>query len=114
MDISMSFIALFLPACISVVIRHKRNKELTWKMPECIFEYAILVVINTFLAEAVITYGLRIDGVDITAFESFGFFTKYLFISSVIAFFIPYIEEIYRKYVSISFSVEKKEEEKGR
>lgn len=44
-------------------------------------------------------------GVDNTAFSSFGFFTKYLFIASVIAYITPYIEEIVKKYVSISFSV---------
>lgn len=50
----MSFIALFFSACVSVMIRHKRNKGLTWKMPECVFKYAVLVVINTFLAESMV------------------------------------------------------------
>lgn len=108
----MRFIALFFPSCISMMIRHRRNKNLMWKMPECIFEYAVLTIINTFLAQSVITYGLRMDGVDITAFESFGFFTKYLLITSVISFFIPYIEEVFTKYVKVSFTVKEKEEDK--
>jgi hypothetical protein len=60
----------------------------------CLVEYAVLVVINVFLGEAVITYGLRMTGVDNTAFSSFGFFTKYLFIASVIAYIVPYVEEV--------------------
>ena len=101
----MRIIALFFPAFISMAIRHRRNTELTWEVITTLIEYAILVVVNVFLSEAVVTYGLRMNDVDSTAFESFGFFTKYLLIASVIAFFIPYVEEIFRKYISISFTV---------
>lgn len=101
----MEFIALFFPAFISMAVRHKRNKELSCNVIACLVEYVILVIINVFLGEAAITYGLKMTGVDNTAFSSFGFFTKYLFIASVIAYITPYIEEIVKKYVSISFSV---------
>lgn len=101
----MELIALFFPAFISMAVRHRRNKELSWNVIACLVEYAVLVVINVFLGEAVITYGLRMTGVDNTGFSSFGFFTKYLFIASVIAYIVPYVEEVVKKYVSISFSV---------
>ena len=76
----MSFIALFLPACLSLVIRHKRNKELRWNVPESILEYAILVIINVLLSESIIVYVLHVEA-DITALQSFPFFTKYMVIS---------------------------------
>ena len=110
----MELIALFFPACISMAIRHRRNKELTWNVITCLIEYAVLVIINVFLGEAVITYGLKMNGVDNTAFSSFGFFTKYLFIVSVIAYITPYVEEVVRKYVSISFSVGESGEKQGK
>ncbi len=101
----MGLIALFFPAFISMAIRHRRNTELTWEIITSLIEYAILVVVNVFLTQSVVTYGLRMDGVDSTAFCSFGFFTKYLLIASIFAFLTPYIEEVARKYISISFSV---------
>lgn len=73
---------------------------MSWNVIACLVEYAVLVVINVFLGEAVITYGLRMTGVDNTAFSSFGFFTKYLFIASVIAYIVPYVEEVIKKYVT--------------
>lgn len=102
----MSFIALFLPACISLIIRHKRNDSLKWSVPESIIEYAILVLINVLISQCVIVYVLGIGGVDMTAFQSMPFFTKYLVISIVIAWITPYLEEIGRKYISVSFKVE--------
>lgn len=103
----MSFIALFLPACISMIIRHKRNKELKLNLPESILEYAVLVMVNVLISQSVIVYVLRIGEVDISAFHSFPFFTKYLVISMIIAWITPYLEEIVRKYFEVSFSVEK-------
>lgn len=102
----MSFIALFLPSCISLIIRHKRNDRLKWSVPESIIEYAILVLINILLSQCVIVYILGIGEIDISAFQSFSFFTKYLLISMALAWLTPYLEEIRRKYISISFNVE--------
>ncbi|MDE7130558.1 MAG: hypothetical protein K2O65_02005 [Lachnospiraceae bacterium] len=102
----MSFIALFFPACISLVIRHKRNDRLEWGVPESIIEYAILVLINVLVSQCIVIYVLGIDGVDMSAFQSFPFFTKYLVISMTIAWLTPYLEEIGRKYISVSFKVE--------
>ena len=102
----MSFIALFLPACISQVIRHKRNDRLKWSIPESIIEYAILVLINVLISQCIVVYVIGIDGVDMSAFQSFPFFTKYLVISTVLAWLAPYLEEIVRKHIDVSFKVE--------
>lgn len=110
----MSFIALFLPAGISLMIRHKRNQELKWRIPESILEYAILAMINVLLSQGIIVYLLGIREVDMSALQSFPFFTKYLVIAMIIAWLVPYVEEIGRKYIEISFSVgeKPKDEEK--
>lgn len=104
----MSFIALFLPAGISLMIRHKRNQELKWKIPESILEYVVLVLVNVLLSQCIIVYLLGIHEVDMSAFQSFPFFTKYLVIAMLIAWLVPYVEEIGRKYIEVSFLVEKK------
>lgn len=109
----MSFIALFFPACISIMIRHKRNSKLKWRIPESIFEYSVFVLIDTLLSQCIITYLLGIHEVDMSAFQSFPFFTKYLVIAMIIAWLAPYVEEIGRKYIGISFVVEKKEDKEG-
>ncbi len=107
----MSFIALFLPAGISLMIRHKRNQELKWRIPESILEYVVLVLINVLLSQCIIVYLLGIHEVDMSAFQSFPFFTKYLVIAMLIGWLMPYVEEIGRKYVEISFSVGDKPED---
>ena len=74
-------------------------------MPESILEYAVLVIFNVLLSESVIVYVLQSGAVDVTAFCSFPFFTKYMVISLILAWLIPYVEEIGHRYIKISFTV---------
>ncbi len=108
----MSFIALFLPAGISLMIRHKRNQELKWRIPESILEYAVLVLINVLFCQCIIVYLLGVHEVDMSALQRFPFFTKYLIIAMITAWLVPYVEEIGRKYFGISFLVEEKPEDR--
>lgn len=110
----MSFIALFFPACISLIIRHRRNKELSWSVPESILEYAVWVMLNVLLSECIIVYVLQIGSVDVTALQSFPFFTKYMVIALFLAWLLPYMEEIGRKYIGVSFSVDSRTKENDR
>ena len=105
----MSFVALFLPACISLIIRHKRNKTSKWSVPESILEYAVLVMINVLFSQCIVVYILGVHEVDMSALQSFPFFTKYLVISMILAWLAPYVEEIGHKYIKVSFSVEEAE-----
>lgn len=106
----MRIIGLFFPALISVSIKHARNSELTWQMPKILAEYGIYVLINVLITASNITYGLGISGVTVDALESFPFFTKYTIIAIVIAIFIPYVEEIIKKYIEVTFVVRKDDE----
>ena len=101
----MSFIALFMPASISMMIRNRR-KEKAYSLPASIFEYAVLVLINVFITQSVIVYLLGISEVDMQALNSFPFFTKYTFIAMAIAWLTPYVEEVLCKFIGISFYVE--------
>lgn len=102
----MSFIALFLPACISLAIRHRRNSKLKWSVPESIIEYAVLVLVNVLLSQCIVVYVLGGGGVEASAFQSMPFMTKYLVIAIILAWLLPYLEEIVRKYIDISFKIE--------
>lgn len=102
----MSIIALFFPAFISLNIRYKRKKMYDQKVAGFILKYGIYVLINTFVTQAIITFLLRMDGIEMSAFSSFPFFIKYVMIASVIAFLTPYVEEILEKSINVSFEIE--------
>lgn len=104
----MRYIALFFPAVISVGIKYKRGDNKQWTWFDYVWAYAVSVICNVLFTESVISYALRLGGVTIEAFDSFPFFTKYLFIATVLAVIAPYISEIVRKNIAVSFEVEKK------
>lgn len=106
----MRIIGLFFPALISISIKHSRNPECTWQMPMLLVEYGIYVLVNVLATTMIITYGLNISDVLVDAFDSFPFFTKYTIIAIIVAVFTPYIQEIAKKYIDITFSVRKKDE----
>lgn len=106
----MQIIGLFFPALISIVIRHTRDKEQMWEMPVTLIRYGIYVLCNVLLTTVIITYGLNISGVTADAFESFPFFTKYVIIAITAAIFLPYLEEMIKKYIKITFTVKVRDE----
>ena len=101
----MEVIGLFCPAIASVWIKHMRNAQHTWDMPKVLFEYGIYVLINVFISGCTITYGLGMSGVSADALNSFPFFTKYTIIALAVAIVVPYIEELIRKYIKVTFMV---------
>ena len=107
----MRLIGLFFPALISVSIKHSRNKELTWNLPNVLIEYGIYVLINVMITAMTVTYILSVHGVTIDALDSFPFFTKYVVIAIFAAVLVPYMEEIIKKYVRITFTVKTHEKE---
>lgn len=109
----MRMIALFFPALISIVIRHTRDKEQIWKMPETLIRYGMYTLWNVFLTTAIITYGLNISGVTADAFESFPFFTKYVVIAIAAAVLLPYLEEMIKKYIKVTFTVKERNEKEN-
>lgn len=106
----MRIIGLFFPALISITIRHSRSSELTWQITQILIEYGIYVLVNVLVTTSIITYGLNISGVTVDAFDSFPFFTKYEIIAIAAAIFTPYIQEIIKKYIEVTFAVRKKDE----
>lgn len=109
----MKIIALYLPAVISVAIRYQRGNKRKWEVIDYIREYAIAVIVNTVLTQFIVQYLLSSDEIiDISAFERFFFYTKYMVIACILAFILPYVWEVLNKLVSVSFKVGENHEEK--
>lgn len=109
----MIFLCVFLPACIAIGIQYRRNGN------KSITDNAFIEGLRlgrwmfglNLLSMSVIVFVLQIDGVLQETFYSFGFATKYMLISLFFAVSIPYLLEILKTYVSISFTVGEKDEE---
>ena len=106
----MRITGLFFPAFISIAIKHSRNPELTWQIPKALVEYGIYVLVNVLVTTVIITYVLNISDVTVDALDSFPFFTKYAVIAIIAAVLTPYMQEIVKKYVEVTFTVRKKDE----
>lgn len=103
---------LLLPACISMKIQIRRNgnKMLTDSILGELLRYGSWVLGINFLTMMVITYFLGIEGVREDAFGSFPFAVKYVVISVLISVVVPYILEIFKKYISVTFIVGENDE----
>ena len=106
----MEFIALFMPAVITMAVRYNRNHGKTWEWFRYVMEYVIALLINVLSTQAVITYVLRATGEESGDFVRFAFMTKYLMISCALAFIYPYIWEALMKAISVSVQMEGRNE----
>lgn len=104
----MIVIGLFFPALITIGIRRRRNAGEGKGFFPAFVEYGKAVLFCNLFTMIIITYILKIDGVEITAFHSFSFFTKYALIAVCYSAFLPYLEEIVKKCFQIKFTVEGK------
>lgn len=106
-------LCLLLPACISmqVQIRRNGNKMLSNSILQELFRYGRWVLAINFMTMALIAY--IIGRKDIEEYLcNFHYAVKYLMVSMLIAFVVPYLLEIYHNYISITFSVGERDEEK--
>lgn len=103
----MEFIALFLPAVITVCVRYKRNAGQIWNWFVYVKEYAVALLVNVIVTQGVIVYVLGATGEGTSDFERFAFTTKYLVIACFLAFVFPYIWEALTKAVSVSVDIDK-------
>lgn len=106
----MKMIVVFFPAfiCISVYAK-RRSVEL---MPDLklLIRYGIYVMIINWCSMSTVTYVFAVKDCRLEYMDSWGFLTKYNFIAMFFAWIIPYIEEVVRKSISISFKVESRED----
>lgn len=101
----MRIIGLFFPAFISLSIRCARDEKFSLRTPAVVVAYGIYALVNVLLTTIIITYGLNVSGVTVDALDSFPFFTKYVVIAVIMAVCVPYIEEMFRKYIHIRLTV---------
>lgn len=98
----MVIIALFLPSFISMAIYRKRSNKVAHDWQAMIVRYGIYVLLNTWIAQVIITYLLGQGQVTESALTSFPFFIKYVVIASACAVILPYIEEMIKKCIGVS------------
>lgn len=103
----MEFIALFMPAIITVSVRYRRNAGEMWNWFGYIKEYGIALLVNVVMTQAVVVYVLGATGESVSDFERFAFSTKYLVIACFLAFVLPYVWEALTKAISVSVDVDK-------
>lgn len=107
-------LCLLLPACVAMQVQIRRNggKMLSDNILLELFRYGRWVLAINFLAISFTAYILGKVGEE-EHFRNFHFAVQYLLLSTVIAFLLPYLVEIYHKYISISFVIgERNNEEK--
>lgn len=101
-------IALFFPAFISISVYARRKSIELVPDLKLLVRYGIYVMLLNWLGMSLITYIFHIEDCVMETMESWGFLTKYIFITAFLAFLIPYIEEIIQKSICISFTVEER------
>lgn len=105
----MKAIALFFPALISISIYVRRmsiERKITLNM---LIKYAIYVMLTNWCCMSLLTYAVRLEDCRAEYLDSWGFFTKYLLLAALFAWMIPYVEEMIRKSVQVSFQVKARE-----
>ncbi len=107
----MKIIGLFFPAFISLLIKIKRNNKQKWDRL-VIIEYGRYTLINVWLTTVIVVYGFNKFEVMIDSLERFSFFLKYTSIAILIAVLLPYLEEIIKKYIQITFIVRSNDEKR--
>ncbi|MCM1087474.1 MAG: hypothetical protein NC419_04910 [Muribaculaceae bacterium] len=107
----MAFIALFLPALITMAIRRKRNTGCHKDWISTLSEYGRTVLFCNLALMIVITYFFKMQGVQVSAFNSFPFFIKYVIMAIIYSMVIPYVEEIAARLFHIEFRILGREEE---
>lgn len=108
----MRTIALWIPAVVSVGIRHMRNEKLGWGMPAVLIEYGIYLLIDNFVPAVILAFRSNTSDSAVWALDGFSFFAKYIATAVIVAVLAPYMEEMIRKYIKITFTVEAKDEKK--
>lgn len=105
----MEWICWILPACISMKISNKRNKKENTNV-NIISElctWASWVIGINVLTLVVIMYVLGVKNIMVDAYASLSFALKYLLIAAVFAIILPYVIEVFRKYINVSVDIER-------
>lgn len=103
----MKWICLLLPACVSMKISYQRNgnQPLSENALFEVFRWGCWVIVNNILTMITMLFVFKHGSIVVEVFESFGFSLKYMVVSLAFACVLPYIFEILKKYVAITFSV---------
>ncbi len=100
----MRFVCIFLPALCALGIQLKRGSD-ELNGIGILIRYGIWVLFINLISMVSILFFLRTDGILEDAMTSFSFASKYIVISLILSLILPYIIEVFSKYVRISFEV---------
>lgn len=103
----MSILLLFFPGFITLNIRSKRTKK---EYKDILKSYPLYTIFINFISLIIVyLYNNRNINYNLNeCFNSISFALKYLMLSSIIAFFLPYIIEYITKNFNISMEIRKK------
>lgn len=106
----MKWICLLLPACVSMLVINKRKgeQEASKNVLVDIWRWGVWVLINNLLTFFTLLYVVGYDSLLMEVFESFSFSMKYTLLALIYAWIIPYMVEIVKKYISITFTIKEK------
>ena len=106
----MKYVCIFAPALCAVAIQLNR-KSVSEKTMDIVIRYGIWVLTINLIAMSMVNYIIGIHDVTADALDSFGFATKYMIISLLLALIIPYIVEVIGRFITVSFDIETKKEQ---
>ncbi len=101
----MTAIGLFFPSFVSMAFYMKLSKDAVCRWQTFIIRYGVYVLLNTLITQISITYLLGISDVTESALKSFPFFIKYVLIALVFAVVLPFLQEMLKKYLSVSIKI---------
>ena len=108
----MELITIFFPAILSFHIHVKRAEIAKLEVWYFIRVYGLYALVQNFTTWIIVNYGLGIV-VNEDAFTSMQFDIKYLSIAILVSTCIPYIWELFNKYINVHVEIEEKTNEKN-
>ena len=104
----MIILCMFLPPILSLKIQVRRSNLIDNSVLSHIISYFSWTMVSNILTMATILFIFKKDGTTAEAFYSFRFALFYTMINMIICLILPYINEIVRKLINVSFVIEEK------
>lgn len=100
----MEWICLLLPACVALSIQKRRNKWEKRDIEQVLLWAKWVITINMLTMVAVLCF-FGFSEILTESFQSFSFALKYLCLSLFFAIVVPYVIEVFRKYIGVSLEI---------
>jgi len=112
MNNNMMMIVAIFPAIISLGIYLRRNEKRLNSI-SALVHYAYYILLSNIVPLVIIYYIYDYDPT-FEEFNRFGFTWKYSIIAVGVSIVVPYVEELIGKYISVSFTIENRDQDKNK